>query len=371
MTQRRSAVIAATCFVTLTAIAPVQAAGNYNRHNTYRRTHASTSRGWTSAQATVVGRLAQITSQSAQIRGGRDRGGRVLSVCPQGQYLAITTQTSSSYGVLMADRSIGYIAKADVRLLAYQVVNNQPTSTEQGSAQATPDDGSLGSRLVQQAFTYLSVPYLWGGESRDGIDCSAFVRAVFESEGLSLPRVSRDQATVGYDVPRENVAEWMPGDRMYFACHHPEIDHTAMYIGNGEFIHASAGHGHQVAIDSVYNSYYSAHLVAVRRSVELWQDQQRMAGRDQQQQPTETMQSQSTTASTGVTNGAPTSAMLQDQDQQQQQASTTDSSSQSQSSYVGPSQDQYPTMASVPQNRSVPPADDATQASNDPESNQQ
>jgi hypothetical protein len=254
--------------------------------------------------------------------------GRVISICPKGQYLAINSETPTAYGVLMVDRSIGYISKSDVQLLDYQVVNNQPSSSESGAAA----DGSLGQRLVQEAFTYLTVPYLWGGDTRSGIDCSGFVKAVFESQGMSLPRVSRDQATVGYDVPLNDVSQWMPGDRMYFACHHPEIDHTAMYIGNGKFIHASAGHGHQVAIDSVYNAYYSRHLIAVRRSTELVRDQQEMASRAQ---PTVTMASATTTRSSEP-----------------------------------PVASQPPTMPAVSDDRTVPPAADTT-ASGDAEQNQQ
>ena len=72
-----------------------------------------------------------------------------------------------------------------------------------------------------------------------------------------------------HDVAAGDWQQWVPGDRMYFACHHPRIDHTGMYIGNGLFIHASVGHSNQVAIDRVDNAYYSKHLVAVRRSQEL------------------------------------------------------------------------------------------------------
>jgi cell wall-associated NlpC family hydrolase len=145
------------------------------------------------------------------------------------------------------------------------------------AASADPNDTAaaddLGHRLVESAQTFLGVPYQYGGESRNGIDCSAFVRAVYSQNGIDLPRVSGDQASVGYDVPHDvasgDWARWAPGDRLYFACHHSRIDHTGMYIGGGLFIHASVGHDNQVAIDRVDNPYYAKHLVAVRRSAEL------------------------------------------------------------------------------------------------------
>ncbi|MBV9851625.1 MAG: C40 family peptidase [Armatimonadetes bacterium] len=245
---------------------------------TYARAQSLPSRGMTErteAAATAMGRLAIVTSDKAEIVAGRDRAGRVLSVCPKGQYLAINGETPTQYAVLMIDRSLGYVAKSDVQLLDYQVAPAGP-SGDPSAPQVAPapnGDATLGLRLVQTAQSYLGVPYVWGGNTTAGIDCSGFVKAVYATYGITLPRHSGDQAAIGYDVPHNvaagDWAQWVPGDRMYFACHHPEIDHTAMYIGGGLFIHASAGHGHQVAIDRVDNAYYSRHLVCVRRSQEL------------------------------------------------------------------------------------------------------
>jgi len=225
------------------------------------------------APVNVVGRLAIVTSDKAVIIAGREAAGRVLSVCPKGQYLALSGQTPTQYAVLMIDHSVGYVARADVQLLQYQVVNNTPDAAEGSSGQVPVGTASsLGLKLVQTAQGYLGVPYVWGGNTAAGIDCSGFVKAVYNTYGITLPRHSGDQAAVGYDVPRTDWAQWVPGDRMYFACHHPEIDHTGMYIGGGYFIHASTGHGHQVAIDRVDGKYYADHLVCVRRSRELLGD---------------------------------------------------------------------------------------------------
>jgi cell wall-associated NlpC family hydrolase len=213
--------------------------------------------------ANVVGRVAVVLVDNTPIHAGRDRYERVLSVVPRGQTLAISGETSTEYAVLMIDHSLGYLPKTSVQILSnLRAVSDTPATLD-----------TLGLRMVQSAEGYLGVPYVWGGNTRAGIDCSGFVRAVYAANGIDLPRVSGDQATVGYDVPHNVAAgdwtQWAPGDRMYFACHHPRIDHTGMYIGNGLFIHASVGHNNQVAIDRVDNAYYSAHLVAVRRSQQL------------------------------------------------------------------------------------------------------
>ena len=218
-------------------------------------------------QASFVGRLGQVISDKAVIIAGRESAGRVLSVCPKGQPLELCGQTPTQYAVLMIDHSLGFVAKSDVRLLDAQVVGGTPDGS--GDAPAGATGGPLGQALVQTAQGYLGVPYVWGGNTAAGIDCSGFVKAVYSAHGITLPRHSGDQAMVGYDVPKADWSRWVPGDRMYFACHHPEIDHTAMYIGGGYFIHASMGHGQSVAIDRVDGAYYADHLVCVRRSREL------------------------------------------------------------------------------------------------------
>lgn len=275
MIRSRSAALAVACSFSLSLISLTGAHAGPRSKSSSRNSRAALrlpSRGAVPTEqiATVVGRLGVVVTDKAAIRGGRERMGRVLSLCPKGQQLAISGENANQYAVLMIDRSIAYIAKADVQLLDYQVVADPPPAAQDGTLPNPPPTNSgatpLGQQMVQTAWTYLGVPYVWGGETARGIDCSGFVRAVYSASGLSLPRVSYEQATVGYEVPRDDVSQWVPGDRLYFACSHSRIDHTGMYIGDGRFIHASVGHGNQVNIDPISTAFYAKHLVAVRRS---------------------------------------------------------------------------------------------------------
>lgn len=223
-------------------------------------------------QPAPLGELAQVVSTTATITAPCSAGSRVLFCCQKGQYLAISGQTPGQYGVLMSDHSVGFVPKEDVKVLGYQVVNADTPADADPPRETNPPAGvlgGLGQRLVQTAQQYLGVPYVWGGNTPAGIDCSGFVKAVFGTLGILLPRHSGDQARRG-DAVSKDWSQWVPGDRLYFACHHPEIDHTGIYIGEGYFIHASAGHGRQVAIDPVSAFYWTKHLVCVRRSRELF-----------------------------------------------------------------------------------------------------
>jgi cell wall-associated NlpC family hydrolase len=116
--------------------------------------------------------------------------------------------------------------------------------------------------ILKEAFTYLGVPYVWAGNTRKGLDCSAFVRNVYKSVvGVDLPRHSGDQAQVGAPI----VSDLRPGDRLYFAMKGDRVSHCGIYIGNNYFIHASTNHN-RVDIDQIYDgSHYATKLVAVRR----------------------------------------------------------------------------------------------------------
>lgn len=110
------------------------------------------------------------------------------------------------------------------------------------AAKLQTDKADKAKAIIATAEKYIGVPYQWGGDSpTTGFDCSGFVQYVFAQNGLTLPRVSRDQYTVGTSV---NFADLQPGDLVFFSIEKNGIvDHDGIYIGNDEFINASSSKG--------------------------------------------------------------------------------------------------------------------------------
>jgi len=137
------------------------------------------------------------------------------------------------------------------------------------------NDGKTVSIKLQQIFVtvqyYYGTKYVWGGTTKSGIDCSAFVQKCFISAGITnLPRTSAAQAKIGTRIPFDSL---MPGDRVYFtfkpkkgkAIRHD--GHTGIYKGDGVFIHASSSRG--VAESNITSPFWRNCFTKALRSEEL------------------------------------------------------------------------------------------------------
>lgn len=106
-------------------------------------------------------------------------------------------------------------------------------------------------------------PYQWGATGPNSYDCSGLVYTLYGKLGISLPRVSASQATVGVYVPK---SELMYGDLVFFAADGKNVNHVGIYVGNDEFVHAPST-GDVVKKSSLLSSYYQRTYFTARRVI--------------------------------------------------------------------------------------------------------
>lgn len=125
--------------------------------------------------------------------------------------------------------------------------NDGSSGSNSGSNYVPPAGTGGGAAVVSAAYRYLGVPYVWGGESAGGVDCSGLVLLAHRAIGVSLPHYSGSQGSGGKSVSSENA---QPGDVVCYS------GHVGIYIGGGKMIHAPEP-GDVVKVVNVYgNPWY-------------------------------------------------------------------------------------------------------------------
>lgn len=114
--------------------------------------------------------------------------------------------------------------------------------------------------IIATAKKYIGTPYVWGGTTPAGFDCSGYVQYVFKHHGIQLPRTSSQQFQSGIAVSKANLK---PGDLVFFATSFGSVNHLGIYIGNNQFIHCGSSTG--VTITSLNNSYWAPRYAGARR----------------------------------------------------------------------------------------------------------
>jgi LysM repeat protein len=139
-----------------------------------------------------------------------------------------------------------------------EIEENAESSAELLGKWNSPDERSL---FIRVAKGFLGAPYRFGGSSVRGLDCSAFVKKVYEFFDVSLPRTAKEQSRVGMRVSRDELKE---GDLVFFNTRRA-YGHVGIYIGNNEFVHASSGRERMVRIDTLDKPYYNKRFIKAVR----------------------------------------------------------------------------------------------------------
>lgn len=204
--------------------------------------------GWVSGDYLQVsdGKVkGSITGENVNVRTGPGKGYDIL-ICVTAENVEILGNSDGWYNVRFSSGIEGWVI-GDYVSTGGSVISRGET---------------IGRQMVSYAKQFLGVRYVWGGNSSSGFDCSGFVKAVYANAGIDLYRVAADQATQGTYI---NASNLRIGDLIFFDTDGGRnyINHVGIYIGDGQFIHASSGKG-KVVIESLWGGFYESSYMSAR-----------------------------------------------------------------------------------------------------------
>lgn len=202
-----------------------------------------------------------VDATSLNVRALPSMDAAVIGKLSYGQQINIITKTGGAWFKVDLNGTIGYVHASYVAAsrngtpVVYDKTADMSIQSEAGTAS--------GQMVVNTAKKYLGIPYVYGGTSTNGFDCSGLVQYVFREMGVSLNRVAADQTAHGTPVSRENL---LPGDIVFFhnTSRYTRINHVGIYVGDGKFIHAPQT-GDVVKISPLDTGYYATTFVTARR----------------------------------------------------------------------------------------------------------
>lgn len=193
-------------------------------------------------------RMGDQGSEVAEIQGYLIKLG--YDVMADGDYGPSTVDAVKSFQQTQGLKASGMVDENTYRVL----IGREMPEVSRGTV-------SMARRLIATAMQYIGTPYVFGGNSLYyGIDCSAYTQQIYAQIGINLPRTADVQYEVGTPISR---SELLPGDEVFFTTYTYGASHCGIYVGDGNFIHASSSRG--VTISSLNDHYYSTHYIGARR----------------------------------------------------------------------------------------------------------
>ncbi|MBQ7959749.1 MAG: C40 family peptidase [Clostridia bacterium] len=198
-----------------------------------------------SAETTSYG---LVTADLLNLRETMSTSARILAQIPNGQSVPIYG-FGDGWAAVTYNGCYGFVSMDFLKVM--------PGSMPNRSAAVT----SKGQSVVELAKKYLGVPYVYGGSSPSGFDCSGFVYYIYKQMGVTLNRVAHDQMANGTPVAKENL---LPGDIVCFSRGNGYVHHVGIYAGNGMMIHAPQT-GDVVKYESIVTGGYANRYYCARR----------------------------------------------------------------------------------------------------------
>ncbi len=240
-------------------------------------------RGYVSSQyvtrydtASGLNGAGKITADVLNIRASAKSGSTSLGTVSYGTVVSVTGIESGGWFAVSYNGVSGYVVSQYVLIYPTSALSaadkpanetpaeETPAETPAETPSVSPSGTVSGSTVVATAQQYLGVPYVYGGASASGFDCSGFTMYVFAQVGVKLPHGATSQLSYGTEVSRSDL---QPGDLVFFQDYGAVASHVGIYIGNDEFIHASSSYynGHCVVVSSLSETYYNNHYLTARR----------------------------------------------------------------------------------------------------------
>lgn len=225
----------------------------------------------TSSDKQITNKIMYVNTYSIYVRKGPSTDTEIIDSLILNATVKVTAENGDWYKVEV-DGKTGYIAK---RLLSDKQVattsrgdverqEEKPTNSVQNNE--VPQT-SKGNQVVEYAKKYLGCKYVYGASGPNTFDCSGFTMYVFRNFGVSLSHSATAQSRVGTYVAKENL---QLGDLVFFTDYETGhgIGHCGIYIGDGNFIHASSGTGYCVKISTLTSGSYLKRYETARRIVQ-------------------------------------------------------------------------------------------------------
>lgn len=204
----------------------------------------------TTADAALGYGLVDTDGSSLNMRAAAGTSYDTVASIPGGTVLELEGVDNGWYKVTYSGKT-GYVSSD------YITITTEPDVTETASS-------DLGAQIVAYAEEYLGTPYVLGGNGPNQFDCSGFTKYVYSHFGYTLNRTATDQLQNGVSVSKD---ELQPGDLVFFKYRTSKpVSHVGIYIGNGEFIHASTNR-YVVQIDQMESGHYANVYVYARRII--------------------------------------------------------------------------------------------------------